>query len=1717
MERDNHEHEHEHDHEDDHEDDDSNLSEYIEVDENYLIADEDEDLMYNDDDDDDDQDDEEDEDDDEDDDQGQNIPLDPNDQEFIRQLVNNPQQWVGSLFDRLGESLSSLVRPPAAPLDDEMDDYVPETSEQANTIRRLKQIKAFDLFATPTTTLDDHNTTELFNHLKVISLSSFDRPFTKFVQDTTLYLTSGHLGKNRYEEIKNNQKVPVCGKVFITSEWAFQCKQCQEDETSIQCEKCFRSSNHEGHDVLRVRVGGGGCCDCGDKDSWKATGFCTEHRDIVQSDEEALAPLIQFGPGHIAKSERLLGILLDLILLVLDKKIDNDLFGNNKLYFHYSNGKRDTFDVLMPDEMYGVLIHNDSTNTFEGVSGALKFASNIPDITVAMCGEYAHYVHMNEQCVVFVGTKEQCNVFVSKMAEKITLKCTLSKRFKLFPFSNLDILLKMFAHLSQLNCFKRIFCNLLTRPTGSFHHNDGRTLDPRASRLARFFVSFQTLPRTKQGVLKDWLFSLTFDRSFKVDFSVCYGLMYPNIIENFVNDIFDYEYSLLSLSIQIFTIPFLATSLAEHHGQLDIFFNYIRDAVPKYAVKDNLTPLTFTSVLDRKYNFERFKLTLSDLQYLISVKPIFKNMMLNDPRKITPLLQLLALFHLSHPNVRSTEEYKESNTWTVFFVDTIFLIKIFTSILKSLIPHGVVGEDDVVALTKTVDMLCYTASQMPRRCDGISINLPVHRCLAMALTLAIQHHDQNRFTQIAKSLWEDDVLAETLLYGLANIDNLIAESKSRMWLRNGTSLELQIVNYTSQVFHRQFTIEHDFALKQIICCSLRSDRFLRVYMSHFTKLDNLLKQTDITLALDNNEIGVLSNFYRSLITLISDRSLVGQQTTLDIIRYDVIHQLFIKNRTFTKLAHLVGIEKGVSTNAKDLENVLKQVATFMPPTKLSEQGKFALKQEYYSKFNKYYFGYSTKYREKAEEIVQQHYKTKGAAANEELRRVPIEALAPLKPQFAEISNIFVSPLLYRIIYNSLYQCVVPSLTDATPLDEYDTQRRSIERSDVIDHIIHMMFLALDSHPDRIDYIKQQCSNKTHNESNTSIVDMLIAIHADSARKYFHPSIVQLLNRLEESKQLEANSLRVSASEQEDIEKHNRMLQAKRKVLEQFSTQQQKFSMLLQDEDISDEEDAAGEVIADKKGVCILCREENYYNDLNNPIGYFCLMQSTRLMKVLEERNSLEPEYGIVDKTEQELFAKRVRLQKFGNYKGETVLQLCGHAVHVACYNKMEKVSAPGKQYVVCPLCQSFSNAIMPPIPNGFSIFGELSHSTLYKDPSFKDSKLHQCFKTFGDSMAKHLYGNSQSIIRVFQSTLDNIEFISRSNQWSLEQATTQASLQTLRSLLDVIFIYISVLKGTHYSEIEYGKESPFNQLLNQLFVPLASQGQIQSQTHYMSATASLFDQHFNGGSSVDSTTTTTTTTTTSMSTSIPMSTSPDKPAAFNDVDTQFYEQTVFLRKLAILDKVLGVSRHLPAACLLSPSYLTGLIAHLNSSEHRQKSVHHQFTSKLDLSKLSGDIIERQPPHFSLARLPENYDDILRPTFKCKKCDSTPERADRAICLLCSRIVCIGSRCCAAQNNIPELLTHPKVCGGDACIFLFVEHSSIIVVYNTSFGLLGSPYLDSHGEEDSGLRRGTPLFLSKERYQLINNIILKSDVSKSIEGKSRNQMNMIFQQRANNNM
>jgi hypothetical protein len=162
------------------------------------------------------------------------------------------------------------------------------------------------------------------------------------------------------------------------------------------------------------------------------------------------------------------------------------------------------------------------------------------------------------------------------------------------------------------------------------------------------------------------------------------------------------------------------------------------------------------------------------------------------------------------------------------------------------------------------------------------------------------------------------------------------------------------------------------------------------------------------------------------------------------------------------------------------------------------------------------------------------------------------------------------------------------------------------------------------------------------------------------------------------------------------------------------------------------------------------------------------------------------------------------------------------------------------------------------------------------------------------------------------------------------------------------------------------------------------------------------------------------------------------------------------------------------------------------------------------SSLQSGGVKTAAPSNKLVDLPESYDVVYArlAEAKCDVCHSRPPQA--AICLICGIMVCAGADCCrfGGPSTPGECTRHAALCGAGTGVFLLAHSSQVLLIRGIYSAYYPSPYVDAHGEQDPGLRRGKPLHLSEHRYAVLNELWLHHQVAREVS-RQRNSADMVI--------
>jgi len=147
----------------------------------------------------------------------------------------------------------------------------------------------------------------------------------------------------------------------------------------------------------------------------------------------------------------------------------------------------------------------------------------------------------------------------------------------------------------------------------------------------------------------------------------------------------------------------------------------------------------------------------------------------------------------------------------------------------------------------------------------------------------------------------------------------------------------------------------------------------------------------------------------------------------------------------------------------------------------------------------------------------------------------------------------------------------------------------------------------------------------------------------------------------------------------------------------------------------------------------------------------------------------------------------------------------------------------------------------------------------------------------------------------------------------------------------------------------------------------------------------------------------------------------------------------------------------------------------------------------DLSHL-GSVHLPGVPLSCLVKLPKSFVELYSIVNRVKGRDNRTDDAEddsgfeTAICLLTGAVMRSGTVRRMKQDRPPGTCTvHARKVGSGIGIFFLVQKCTILLMHNSKSAYSPSLYVDEHGEEDVGLRRGRPLFFSEERYQAIETL------------------------------
>ena len=831
-----------------------------------------------------------------------------------------------------------------------------------------------------------------------------------------------------FESLKQLDGPPkLCGRLFKNGEPTYSCKDCGFDPTCVLCVDCFKNSSHRYHKYRMSMSGGGGYCDCGDREAWKTDAFCETHlrgfQEETASGRNQLQPEDKLPSGVPDRIKVVMKAALRYCFELLtwetstqlptDLELTADEVASLAARCNYSTGRRTLSTGLSSDgsvnspssppatspaaeetpEMYATMLFNDEIHTYEQVISTLSRAI---ECTQKEAIDFATTIDREGRSIVKCSNFQTC-AMIKATIERIT------SRHGSKPLRVEVMLVSLIAHqtfamrllswlqqlLSYCEAFRRLFSAIITEPYiyGQDYDDSLVAYSPSdSSLLEQIMRSDVRLWKTARNQWHQlFITGLLMESESKKCFAKVFTRIYSSLMKDFVTDDHEHSVSITSLSVQLYTVPSLGHTLIAEDDALVILIKSFLDECRKYLNHDG--KLQFERNHIQIMGFRRSQYILIDLRYLLSAKPSVwtEDMRRNFLHAFMSLIDLLDWMQGMDAVVRQVGQHVEFEAeWETGInlqlklshvislivewagSDKRVLMKALRHAMKEL--YNIQGKMNLTTrsmLGITVkDCIEYEVATLP-----ISVHLPLSRMvsgLLLHLTrYGVNYNSPDFITDKTSSLVE---LMELPLRTLV----MISQFRAGMWRRNGYSLVNQVYFYHN-VRLREEMYDRDILMLQYVAALTDANEFLIHVINKFGlflvwaqenyESHNRKPEEDYL----RQTITLIEEFLSLILILVSERYTpgVGKVTNNDRIKKEIIQWLCVEPMAHSDLLKV--LPKDISNDVV-IESLINEVAIFKRPGINAAGGKYEVRPENLKDFNPFFYHYTRQDQSTAEEV-----------------------------------------------------------------------------------------------------------------------------------------------------------------------------------------------------------------------------------------------------------------------------------------------------------------------------------------------------------------------------------------------------------------------------------------------------------------------------------------------------------------------------------------------------------------------------------------------------------------------------------------------------------------------------------------------------------------------------------------------------------------------------
>lgn len=364
----------------------------------------------------------------------------------------------------------------------------------------------------------------------------------------------------------------VCGKQFSSADIIYRCNDCAADETCCYCQSCFQAGDHANHGVYFVRSDGqGGCCDCGDQESWKVAAAPCAHRGSLQA---------------VAVSDRLREELAGGFPIrgFLEKIAGATLAG--------IGGSK--------DDAVAVTLYRKDSEDEAALPALLQLTGAFSDEQIQ---GLLSVVEKRGQVLIASGSADVCslafNFFKARGYDSVQMTSMAYHTQSEYAI----MALRLLRRLSRISFIRELICRELFEQRAS-SGTDSDWIDDEDAAQSRCPIEFISLREQFlcPALRSEWsrfVISCVFgdsERPWKLRFSLFFAREYESFLRYLSQDP-EPELNILSLSVQIFTGRLISQRLAEEACFLE--------TLSRLLLSHHTTQAVASSIAHRQALFER--------------------------------------------------------------------------------------------------------------------------------------------------------------------------------------------------------------------------------------------------------------------------------------------------------------------------------------------------------------------------------------------------------------------------------------------------------------------------------------------------------------------------------------------------------------------------------------------------------------------------------------------------------------------------------------------------------------------------------------------------------------------------------------------------------------------------------------------------------------------------------------------------------------------------------------------------------------------------------------------------------------------------------------------------------------------------------------------------------------------------------------------------------